>query len=71
MTDVLMPAVRGPELARRLRLRRPGLPVLFVSGFVDDASLVGERLLTKPFRADELLDAVVAALGSAAHEGAR
>jgi two-component system, cell cycle sensor histidine kinase and response regulator CckA len=31
VTDVRMPGIQGPELARRLRLHRPELPVLFIS----------------------------------------
>ena len=32
LTDVIMPGLNGRELAKRLTLLRPGLPVLFVSG---------------------------------------
>ncbi len=37
VTDVVMPGQSGPDLAVTLRARRPGLPVLFVSGHTDDA----------------------------------
>src|ERR1051325_11452312 len=33
LTDVIMPGLDGCELARRLRVPRPGLPVLFMSGY--------------------------------------
>ena len=33
LTDVVMPEMRGPELAVRLRTRQPGLKVLLVSGY--------------------------------------
>jgi two-component system, cell cycle sensor histidine kinase and response regulator CckA len=33
VTDVIMPGMGGGELSRRLRLERPGLPVLHVSGY--------------------------------------
>jgi two-component system cell cycle sensor histidine kinase/response regulator CckA len=36
VTDVVMPQMRGTELASRLRVRRPDLKVLFVSGYTDD-----------------------------------
>ncbi len=56
ITDVVMRGMRGPELARRIRERRPELPVLFMSGYPDDALNVGGDLdsgtafLQKPFR---------------------
>jgi DNA-binding response OmpR family regulator len=37
ITDVVMPDLRGPELARRLVQQRPGLVTLFMSGYMDDA----------------------------------
>jgi DNA-binding response OmpR family regulator len=37
ITDVEMPDLRGPALARRLAADRPGLGTLFMSGFMDDA----------------------------------
>ncbi|MEI6668693.1 MAG: response regulator [Acidobacteriota bacterium] len=36
VTDVVMPQMRGTELAARLRERRPALKVLFMSGYADD-----------------------------------
>ena len=37
ITDVVMPDLRGPELARRLVAERPDLITLFMSGYMDDA----------------------------------
>jgi two-component system cell cycle sensor histidine kinase/response regulator CckA len=37
ITDVVMPDLRGPELARRLIEQRPMLATLFMSGYMDDA----------------------------------
>jgi two-component system, cell cycle sensor histidine kinase and response regulator CckA len=55
VTDVIMPEVPGPELARNLCVARPDLKVMYISGF-DDGSLApdgvlqpGTVLLTKPF----------------------
>jgi PAS domain S-box-containing protein len=36
ITDVAMPALNGRQLADRLKLSRPRLPVLFMSGYTDD-----------------------------------
>jgi two-component system, cell cycle sensor histidine kinase and response regulator CckA len=55
VTDVVMPNMDGRELADRLRARIPGLKVLFLSGYMDDALLrqgvfeAHETLLQKPF----------------------
>jgi signal transduction histidine kinase/CheY-like chemotaxis protein len=41
-TDMVMPSMGGPALARKLSARRPGLKVLFMSGYTDDAVGRGE-----------------------------
>ena len=56
-SDVVMPGIGGIELARRLRERCPGLPVVLTSGYShvlarDDAH--GFEVLRKPYSADEL-----------------
>ena len=35
VTDMIMPRMNGRDLCRSLRTRRPGLPVLFISGYSD------------------------------------
>jgi two-component system, cell cycle sensor histidine kinase and response regulator CckA len=69
VTDAVMPAMSGKELADRLSEQHPGLPVLFMSGYTDDVvtrqGISGEELnfMPKPFSADELLAHVELALG--------
>jgi len=64
VTDVVMPRMNGGELARRLTLERPGIRVLFVSGYAHDALDLGAGLdpgtefLQKPFTPAVLLDRV-------------
>lgn len=64
LTDVVMPGLSGPELARRVGDRRPDVPVLFVSGYadveLDGADLAGMTTasLAKPFSPAMVLDEV-------------
>jgi two-component system cell cycle sensor histidine kinase/response regulator CckA len=61
LTDVVMPAMGGAELARELRERRPDLRVVFMSGYTQgtlELSSMDEaatRFLPKPFTADQLV----------------
>jgi PAS domain S-box-containing protein len=56
LCDVAMPGKDGPSVARELQRLRPGLKVVFVSGFAarpDDAQLEGSLFVSKPYsRAD-------------------
>jgi FixJ family two-component response regulator len=60
--------MQGPDLAQRLRAVRPGLPVLFMSGYAEEllAGLTpgakGVHVLDKPFDAPTLHRAVRAAM---------
>ena len=60
VTDVVMPALGGPQLAQALRARHPGLRVLFMSGYTDDAVVrhgvmqEAANFLQKPFSAAAL-----------------
>ncbi|MEH3158672.1 MAG: PAS domain-containing protein [Sphingomonas taxi] len=55
VTDHLMPGMSGAELARTLRARHPGLPVLVVSGYADVGGIPIETArLAKPFRSADL-----------------
>ncbi len=63
--DVMMPGMNGDEVARRLHTVRPELPVLFVTGYADLASLPeGVTVLHKPYTRDALLGDVRAMLAA-------
>ena len=60
LTDVVMPRASGLQLARQLCIARPGLKVLYMTGYTDNVIVhqgaldPGTSLLEKPFTADEL-----------------
>jgi signal transduction histidine kinase/CheY-like chemotaxis protein len=65
LTDVVMPQMSGLEVAQRLRLRFPGIKILFMSGYPDLGGVEGAQelealgpLLFKPFSPKVLLDHV-------------
>ena len=66
ISDMYMPGLRGPEVAQALAPKRPGLRVLFMSGYADQDSRSGvppgANFLNKPFSGKELGAAVEAAL---------
>jgi CheY-like chemotaxis protein len=47
--------MHGRELATQLRQQRPGLKVLFVTGYADPSSLQDASVLEKPFMPETLL----------------
>jgi YesN/AraC family two-component response regulator len=50
LTDAIMPRMSGLALSRRLRGRRPGIKLLFVSDYDNDAeALEGMGLKIEPF----------------------
>lgn len=60
LTDVMMPGMKGPELAEVLRGDRPSLPVIYMSGYTEDVLPADceDPLVTKPFTRARLLDVV-------------
>jgi CheY-like chemotaxis protein len=64
VTDMVMPGLSGRDLAERVRALRKTLPVLYISGYVQDASaraaLASERsaFVAKPFTPELLTDRV-------------
>ena len=71
-TDMIMPGgMNGRELAEAVRQRRPGIKVLYMSGYTDDAIVheghldAGVLLLSKPYRKSDLAQKIREVLGSA------
>jgi DNA-binding NtrC family response regulator len=66
VTDMYMPGMRGPEVVQTLLPKRPGLRVLFMSGYADQDARTsvpeGANFLNKPFSGQDLAAAVDAAL---------
>ncbi|HMN09282.1 MAG TPA: response regulator, partial [Gemmatimonadaceae bacterium] len=61
VTDIVLPRMNGAQLAKELRAIRPELPILFVSGFTENAFTrsgdmqPGIELLEKPFAPEALV----------------
>jgi len=75
LTDVVMPQMSGPELARQVLRLRPGTRVVYMSGYTDDA--LGHHgvldpdiiLLPKPFTPESLMHHLRLALDATAKRG--
>jgi two-component system cell cycle sensor histidine kinase/response regulator CckA len=72
LTDIVMPDMNGLELARRIRHLRPGVRVLYMSGYTEDVLLQrgelesGSFMIAKPFSGAALARKVREALDSRA-----
>jgi two-component system cell cycle sensor histidine kinase/response regulator CckA len=70
ITDVVMPEMSGPDLASRITHLRPGVIVLYMSGYTDHALLhrraleQGAAFLQKPFLPESLLSKIDELLSS-------
>jgi PAS domain S-box-containing protein len=66
IVDYVMPGMNGVEIARLGRLKRPRLPILFITGFADTAVLAAEanshHILRKPFYTTDLVAKIEGAL---------
>lgn len=68
--DVRMPSMSGPELQRELSVRRPGIPLVFITAHGDEKVWAQVRAagavdcLDKPFSEEAVLAAVETALRS-------
>lgn len=71
LADVVMPQMRGPELAENLRARRPLVKTIFMSGYLEyekelEAISTGSLFVQKPFTRDALVLKLEAALAEPA-----
>lgn len=70
VTDVVMPRINGPQLAERIQQIRPGIKVLYISGYTNDAIAhygildPGLWFLSKPFTIASLIAKVREVLDS-------
>jgi signal transduction histidine kinase len=65
IVDFAMPGMNGVEVARQIHFRSPNLPVLFITGYVDQSVLAQideARIVKKPFVGEELATKVNAAI---------
>ena len=68
LADVVMPRMNGREVSEHVAAARPGIPVLFMSGYPDDEIVrhgietASVHFIQKPFSIEELADKVRAAL---------
>jgi len=66
--DISMPGLNGLELQKRLAVERPGMPVIFITGYGDIPKTVqamkagAVEFLTKPFSDSTLLSAISGAI---------
>ncbi len=73
LTDVVMPGMSGPELARKLSESRPGVAVVYMSGYMqvgvnqNGVLQPGIHLLQKPFTRSGLLLKIREVLAAAEH----
>lgn len=69
VSDVVMPAMDGPTMAREIRRHAPKVPVLFMSGYAEEQlrkeiTIEGAHFLPKPFSVQQISDKVGAVLAS-------
>jgi two-component system, cell cycle sensor histidine kinase and response regulator CckA len=77
VTDVIMPILSGGPLVTTIRRELPDLPIIVISGYVDDPMLRDDlrrsnvEFLAKPFTAEQLIDKVFVAMERAGDEQRR
>ena len=69
LSDICLPGMNGRDMADVARDLRPGLPILFITGYAENAATrqeflaEGMALLPKPFSLNDLLNTVSRMLG--------
>ena len=63
VSDVVMPVMDGPTMAREIRKIAPAMPVLFMSGYAEEQlrreiDIPGMHFLAKPFSVNQIAEAV-------------
>ena len=74
VSDVVMPSMDGPAMAREIRQLVPGLPVLFMSGYAEeqlrrDIDIEGMHFIPKPFSVQQIAAKVGQVLGAQRNGG--
>jgi PAS domain S-box-containing protein len=76
LSDVVMPRMNGPAMARSLKRTHPSARLLFMSGYTADAfanepELAQSPVIAKPFAIDELIRTVRTVLDASVTDGPR
>ncbi|HWR54059.1 MAG TPA: response regulator [Bryobacteraceae bacterium] len=58
VSDFVMPEMNGCEMVAAMRRRKPDLAAVFISGYAEEIAKCHCPLLSKPFRADDLVEHV-------------
>ncbi|HEX6859572.1 MAG TPA: response regulator [Caulobacteraceae bacterium] len=72
LTDIVMPGLDGIELARLAGEKRPGAPIMFITGFAAvslaaaEAAAPGSKVLSKPIHLREIIGEIEKVVGAAA-----
>ncbi|RVQ68908.1 response regulator [Croceicoccus ponticola] len=69
LSDVVMPTMDGPAMAREIRKLRPDMPVLFMSGYAEEQlrreiDIASMYFLPKPFSVAQIGEKVASVLGA-------
>ncbi len=74
VSDVVMPAMDGPAMAREIRKAQPRLPILFMSGYAEEQlrnqiDIEAMHFIPKPFSVQQIADKVAEVLAGTKRSG--